>query len=71
MLLFSCFENAIYTEYTYITDGPYFCPISPREKFMKVPMDSAVARLYPGAIIYRSNDCLQSKPEISSMQWAC
>lgn len=37
-----------YTEYTYITDQTYFFPRVPGPMFMKMPSESAMARVYPG-----------------------
>lgn len=39
------FKNAIYVAYTSIADLSWFCPRFPRQKFMNVPMESAVARM--------------------------
>lgn len=37
-----------YTEYTNITDRTYFFPRVPGQKFMNIPTESAMARVYPG-----------------------
>lgn len=73
MLLFSCFKNAIYTVYSYITDGLLFLfQISYAEVYEGahgVCSGQGVSSL-PSSIAQMTGIC-KSKPEVFSTWWAC